>query len=240
MKRPTPLFGATPEQAEHFLTLYRSATLRAAAAEAGLNIIQATMIARHSGCLRITEAAIVNSKHGEIGRMGEEIFQQHFPEAVNCNTSVAQNNPAYDFVLNGMRIDIKTSCLSASGRGKNRKIRFRCDNKFDTDLFIIIVKQDSAAAVHDHAAYRHCFIIPSLMLLNHVKIEIIESVLRGDNAAWAEYLFPIEKMRETVMMMAENPEMLTIPPELAECAQLNRKIKKEVKNAKPERHRTTA
>ena len=78
------------------------------------------------------------------------------------------------------------------------------------------------------------------MLLNHVKIEIIESVLRGDNAAWAEYLFPIEKMRETVMMMAENPEMLTIPPELAECAQLNRKIKKEVKNAKPKRHRTTA
>lgn len=124
MKRPTPLFGATPEQAEHFLTLYRSAPLRAAAAEAGLNIIQATMIARHSGCLRITEAAIVNSKHGEIGRMGEEIFQQHFPEAVNCNTSVAQNNPAYDFVLNGMRIDIKTSCLSASGREKIEKSDF--------------------------------------------------------------------------------------------------------------------
>ena len=33
MKRPTPLFGATPEQAEHFLTLYRSAPLRAADAD---------------------------------------------------------------------------------------------------------------------------------------------------------------------------------------------------------------
>lgn len=202
MKRPTPLFGATPEQAEHFLTLYRSAPLRAAAAESGLNIIQATMIARHSGVLRITEAAIINSKSGETGRIGEQIFQHYFPEAVNCNTSVAQNNPAYDFILNGMRIDIKTSCLSASGRGKNRKIRFRCDNKFDTDLFIIIVKQDSAAAVHDHAAYRHCFIIPSLMLLNHVKIEIIESVLRGDNAAWAEYLLKTVLIQTTMKCSA--------------------------------------
>lgn len=241
MKRPTPLFGATPEQAEHFLTLYRRATLRAAAAEAGLNIIQATMIARHSGVLRITEAAIINSKSGETGRIGEQIFQHYFPEAVNTNLSVRHNNPAYDFILNGVRIDIKTSALCTGNRRKgDGKIYFRCHNKLETDLFVVIVKADTATAIDDEAAYRHCFIIPSLFLLNHTHVNISESVLHGSNAAWSEHLFPIEKMHETVMMMAENPEMLTIPPELAECAQLNRKIKKEVKNAKPKRHRTTA
>lgn len=53
-------FGASPEQAERFIGLYQAKTpIRAAAHEAGISIIQATMIARHSGILRLTEGFIV-------------------------------------------------------------------------------------------------------------------------------------------------------------------------------------
>ena len=97
-------FGASPEQAERFIDLYQAKTpIRAAAHEAGISIIQATMIARHSGILRLTEGFIVNSRGAEIGRIGENLFARHLPEAVNTNLSVSFNNPAYDFILNGAK-----------------------------------------------------------------------------------------------------------------------------------------
>lgn len=233
-------FGATPTQAEDFLRLYKTAPLRAAAEEAGINIIQATMIARHAGCLRITEAAIVNSKAGEIGRVGERIFQKHLPEAVNTNLSVRHNNPCYDFILNGAKIDVKTSAGCKRAYGKEDKYPIRCGNKFQTDLFVIIVKEDKNADWEDEAAYRHCFIIPSLFLINHEKVEINKAVLRGEKLAWSEYLFPIGALRENLLMLTANPEMLAIPPELRECANLTQRLKKETRNAKSERHRKTA
>ena len=235
-------FGATEEQAAHFLELYRCSTLRAAAEEAGINIIQATMIARHSGILRITEAAIVNSKAGEIGRIGEEIFQKHLPEAVNTNLSVQLNNPSYDFILNGVKIDIKTSAGAKGQRGADDKYRFSCHNKFKADLFVLIVKENKQASARDESAYRHCFIIPSLFLLNHEKIEICKAVVEGEKLAWAEYLFPIEALRENLLMLTAHPEMLAIPPEWRECAELSRKVKREVQHekAKAKRNRSAA
>ncbi|MCP2041901.1 hypothetical protein L1281_002519 [Neisseria sp. HSC-16F19] len=231
-------FGATQEQADRFISLYKQAPLRAAAEEVGLSIIQATMIARHAGCLRITEAAIVNSKAGEIGRMGEQIFHKHLPEAVNTNLSIRHNNPCYDFILNGAKIDIKTSAGCKSNRGQEDKYRIKCSNKFETDIFVIIVKEDDNAALSDEAAYRHCFIIPSLFLVNHEKIEICKAVLRGAKMAWAEYLFPIEALRENLLMLTADPKLLAIPPELREAAKLNRELKKETRHAK--RNRKTA
>ncbi|EGY52026.1 hypothetical protein [Neisseria shayeganii] len=231
-------FGATQEQADRFISLYKQAPLRAAAEEAGLNIIQATMIARHAGCLRITEAAIINSTSGEIGRMGERIFQKHLPEAVNTNLSIRHNNPCFDFILNGAKIDIKTSTGSKGSRGTEDKYRMKCSNKFETDIFVVIVKEDDNAALNDEDAYRHCFIIPSLFLVNHEKIEINKAVLRGAKMAWSEYLFPIEALRENLLMLTANPQLLAIPPELREAAKLNRDLKKETRHAK--RNRKTA
>ena len=218
-------FGATDAQIKTFLATYGQANIRAAAHAAGIDIIQATMIARHSGVLRITEAAIVNSKAGETGRVGEEIFQDIFPEAVNANLAVQRNMPRYDFILNGVKIDIKTTALSESGRGQQRKIRLRCDNKLETDIFIILVKADKEAAIKDKSAYRHAFIIPSLVLINHKKIEILEDVLYGSGKAWSEYLYPIEKLKETIEMMTAYPELLAIPDELKETVKANDKLK---------------
>ncbi|WP_323175927.1 hypothetical protein [Neisseria cinerea] len=89
----TSHYAATHAQIKTFLANNGKANIRAAAHAAGIDIIQATMIARHSGVLRITEAAIVNSKAGENGRVGEEIFQDIFPEAVNANLAVQRNMP---------------------------------------------------------------------------------------------------------------------------------------------------
>lgn len=218
-------FGATDAQVTTFLAAYEQANIRAAAHAAGIDIIQATMIARHSGVLRITEAAIVNSKAGETGRVGEEIFQDIFPDAVNANLTIRRNMPRYDFLLNGVKIDIKTTGLSESGKGKQRKIRLRCDNKLETDIFVIFVKADQAADIKDKSAYRHVFIIPSLILINHRKIEIVEDVLHGSGRAWSEYLYPIEKLKEKIEMLTAYPELLAIPDELKETVKANDKLK---------------
>ncbi|HHK6066642.1 hypothetical protein [Neisseria sp. 27098_8_112] len=218
-------FGATDAQVTTFLAAYEQANIRAAAHAAGIDIIQATMIARHSGVLRITEAAIVNSKAGETGRVGEEIFQDIFPDAVNANLAIRKNMPRYDFLLNGAKIDIKTTALSESGRGQQRKIRLRCDNKLETDIFVIFAKADQTADIKDKNAYRHVFIIPSLALINHRKIEILEDVLHGSGKAWSEYLYPIEKLKEKIEMLTAYPELLSIPDELKETVKANDKLK---------------
>lgn len=218
-------FGATEEQIKTFLSVYGQSHIRAAANAAGIDIIQATMIARHSGVLRITEAAIVNSKAGETGRIGEEIFQDIFPDAVNANLAIQRNMPRYDFILNGVKIDIKTTALSVSGKGKQRKIRLRCDNKLETDIFVIFAKADQEADIKDKSAYKHVFIIPSLALINHKKIEIVEEVLHGSGKAWSEYLYPIGKLKETIEMMVAYPELLAIPDELKETVKANDKLK---------------
>lgn len=77
-------YGASRQQAELFTRLYadEKKPLRAAAAEVGIDIITATMLAQQTGHIRFTEAVIVNSPQGEQGRMGEEIFQCYLPEYV--------------------------------------------------------------------------------------------------------------------------------------------------------------
>lgn len=218
-------FGATDAQIKTFLATYEKSHIRAAAHAAGIDIIQAMMIARHSGVLRITEAAVVNSKAGETGRVGEEIFQDIFPQAVNANLAVQRNMPRYDFILNGVKIDIKTTALSMSGKGPQRKIRLRCENKLETDIFVIFVKADKEAGIKDKKAYRHVFIIPSLVLINHKKIEILEDVLHGSGKAWSEYLYPIGKLKEKIEMLTAYPELLAIPDELKETVKANDKLK---------------
>lgn len=189
-------------------------------------------LARGAGILRITEAAIVNGKSGEIGIVGERIFSRHLPEAVNCNLSVKHANPDYDFVLNGCTIDVKTSVGIKLVNGK-RKFKFKAPNKFKVDLYVLIVKADADAANDDESAFTHCFIIPSLFLLNHNRVEIMSEVVTdGKKMAWSEYLFPIEAMRDNIMMLTANREMLAIPDELKECAELNQEIKKGVRNGK--------
>ncbi|SPY09372.1 Uncharacterised protein [Neisseria meningitidis] len=124
-----------------------------------------------------------------------------------------------------MKIDIKTTALSESGRGQKRKIRLRCDNKLETDIFVIFAKADQTADIKDKSAYRHVFIIPSLALINHRKIEIVEDVLHGSGKAWSEYLYPIEKLKEKIGMLTAYPELLSIPDELKETVKANDKLK---------------
>lgn len=234
-------FGASQQQAELFVQLYQhdKKPLRAAAAEAGIDIICATMLAQQTGHMRFTEAVIVNSKQGEQGRMGEDLFQQHVPEAVNCNTSIRYANPSYDFILDGLRIDIKCSAGFIHKNKKNARIfPIKLTNVLKTDLFVMIVKSERNTP-NEPESYRHCFIIPSLFLINmSSKTEIREAALHDPTMAYNEYCYPIEQMAEKVRQIAANKEMFAIPDELKSLANTNRKLKKEVNHAK--RNRTTA
>lgn len=227
--------GISPTQTETFLHHYQAQRipLRAAAQAAGLNIIQATLLARHAGCLRITEAAIINSKQGEIGRIGEDLFQQHLPEAINTNLSVAFNHPGFDFLLGTLRIDIKTSSGSAARKGsKLKKYRFRCDNKSKTDVFVLFVQQDTEADSQDPATYSHCFVIPSLHLLNHLKLEICADALTNPARAWHDFAIPINRLSDTMRLLAAHPEAIAVPPELMQAVEQQDQLKKHLKQRK--------
>lgn len=234
-------FGASREQADRFIALYRGkAPIRAAAYEAGISIIQATMIAQASGILRLTEGFIVNSRGAEIGRVGESLFARHLPEAVNTNLSVQFNNPAYDFILNGAKIDVKSSAgFENKGNKGNLKYRFRCHNKFKTDLFVMFAKTNPEADDSDADSYTHCLIIPSLFLLNQKHVEITQKTIAEKQGAWSEFLFPVAELRQNLLLLTTNPQHLAIPPELKTAAQANQTLKDEC-HAKSKRNRTAS
>ena len=234
-------FGASREQADRFIALYRGkAPIRAAAHEAGISIIQATMIAQASGILRLTEGFIVNSRGAEIGRVGESLFARHLPEAVNTNLSVQFNNPAYDFILNGAKIDVKSSAgFENKGNKGNLKYRFRCRNKFKTDLFVMFAKTNPEADDGDADSYTHCLIIPSLFLLNQKQVEVTQKTIMEKKGAWSEFLFPVAELRQNILLLTANPQHLAIPPELKTAAQANQTLKDEC-HAKSKRNCTTA
>lgn len=223
-------YGASRQQAELFTRLYadEKKPLRAAAAEVGIDIITATMLAQQTGHIRFTEAVIVNSPQGEQGRMGEEIFQRHLPEAVNCNTSIRYANPAYDFLLDGLRIDTKCSAGSLVKKGGGRRVfPFNIKNALKTDCFVFIVKtEDGSENIPE--SYRHCFIIPSLFLISTHKLIISGKAVYDGSMAWHEFCYPIEKMAEKVRQIADNKEAFAIPEELKQAANAHRELKTEI------------
>ena len=238
----TPTSNASREQTELFTRLYadEKKPLRAAAAEASIDIITATMLAQQTGHIRFTEAVIVNSPQGEQGRMGEDIFQRHLPEAVNCNTSIRYANPHYDFLLDGLRIDIKCSAGFMTGKAKTNTRRvFPCNvkNVLKTDCFVFIVKTE-ADSENIPESYRHCFIIPSLFLTTTHKLEICDKAVYDGSMAWHEFCYPIEEMADKVRQIAANKEAFAIPEDLKQAAKAHRELRKELNHAK--RHRTTA
>ena len=160
--------------------------------------------------------------------MGEEIFQHHLPEAVNCNTSIRYANPAYDFLLDGLRIDTKCSAGSLVKKGGNRRVfPFNIKNALKTDCFVFIIKtEDGSENIPE--SYRHCFIIPSLFLISTHKLIISDKAVYDGGMAWHEFCYPIEKMAEKVRQIAANKEAFAIPEELKQAAKAHRELKTEI------------
>lgn len=55
------------------------------------------------------------SKSMQKGIGAEKLFQELVPRAVDINANFRMNNPAYDFVYNGLTIDIKYSSILTKG-----------------------------------------------------------------------------------------------------------------------------
>lgn len=235
------LYNVNREQQTRFVQLYsvEKKPLRAVAAELGLDIITATVLAQQTGGIRYTEAVILNSKSGEQGRMGEEIFQKHLPQAINCNLAIKYANKHYDFLLDGLRIDIKTSAGFIKNKDKNiRLFPFSVKNAMHTDLYVVLVKSE-VDTPNQEESYRHCFIIPSLFVMNlNSKLEIRAEAIHNSAFSYHEYCYPIEEMANMVQYIADNRAAFAIPEELKPIAQTNRELKKEANRAK--RNRTTA
>ena len=229
------------KQVADFLKAYETASLKAAAASAGLDLYQGYIVAQQHKVLRLHDAVVHNSNGASIGTIGEELFSRLLPEAVDVNLDISMHNPNYDFLLGKLRIDIKTSAgINPRGRDKSTVFRFRCPNKFDCDVFILFVKTDPEADQFDSAAYTHCLVIPSIFLFGNRQVELNSLAFSGRKTAWSEFLMPIENMADTVRLLAANATPL--PQEIIEAGRANEELKTEIsrKAKHANRNRTAA
>ena len=66
-----------------------------------------------AGVLQVKDKVKYGSKAQRLGGQAEELFQRLVPEAVDVNSFYRRNNPRYDFVYKGLKIDIKYAGLRA-------------------------------------------------------------------------------------------------------------------------------
>jgi hypothetical protein F3_00947 len=215
------------KQVEAFLQAYQNNPLKAAACSVGLDLYQGYIIAQKHKVLRLHDAIVQNSSGSCIGTIGEELFAKLIPEAVDVNLNISMHNPNYDFLLGKLRIDVKTSSGFSSQKGGSSFVyRFRCQNKFDCDVFVLFVKPDPEADQFDSAAYTHCLVIPSIFLFGNRQVELNARALKGQKTAWSEFLMPIEKLAETIRLLAANT--MPLPPDIIEAGRANEELKTEI------------
>lgn len=229
------------ERVAAFLKAYQNYPLKAAAHSAGFDLYQGYIIAQQHKVLRLHDSIVQNSNGASIGTIGEELFAKLLPEAVDVNCNLSMHNPDYDFLLGSLRIDVKTSSGFSPGNGSSSTVfRFRCKNKFDCDVFVLFVKADLEADQFDSAAYTHCLVIPSIFLFGNRQVELNALAFQGRKTAWSEFIIPVEKLAETIRLLAANTTPL--PQEIIEAGRANEELKTELnrKGKNGNRNRTTA
>lgn len=88
------------------------------------------------------------------------------------------------------------------------------------------MKPDPEADQFDSAAYTHCLVIPSIFLFGNRQVELNARALKGQKTAWSEFLMPIEKLPETIRLLAANATPL--PPDFIEAGRANEELKTEI------------
>lgn len=68
-----------------------------------------------SGVLRIQDKISYGSEGARLGGRAEELFQRLVPSAVDANRMFRKNNPMYDFMIEGLTVDVKYSSRHEHG-----------------------------------------------------------------------------------------------------------------------------
>lgn len=69
---------------------------------------------REANLLKGTDRLVYGTAQQKYGREAEIEFGRLVLDAIDCNENIRENNPAYDFVLNGLKVDVK--CGMPRGR----------------------------------------------------------------------------------------------------------------------------
>lgn len=101
-----------------------------------------------------------------LGGQAERRFQFLVPEAINANKEIAINNPDYDFIYKGMKIDVKYS--SASKRCDSHSDIWSVRTSGNHDLIVAFLERQRGEELNNP----YVLIVPNQVSAPRKKIEI--------------------------------------------------------------------
>ena len=133
------------------------------------------------------------SKSMQKGIKAEELFQKLVPKAVDVNRNFKMNNPEYDFMYNGLTIDIKYSSVLTK---KNRDYWSIRNSK--ADIIVAFLENGKSKELENP----HILFIPSAIMRNMEHIHITE---KGEY--FKHFIIPKDKLSEMLMYYATLKDM---------------------------------
>lgn len=107
--------GARPGTKAQFLRAFsRLNDVAQACAETNVKPWRALPWLQKANLLHGTDRLVYGTAQQQYGRQAEIEFSRLVLDAIDCNENLRENNPAYDFVLEGLKIDVK--CGMPRGR----------------------------------------------------------------------------------------------------------------------------
>lgn len=164
--------GARPGTKPVFLAAFaRLGSVAEACAETNVKPWRALPWLQKANLLKGTDRLVYGTAQQQYGREAEIEFQRLVPDAIDCNANFRENNPAYDFVLNGHKIDVKSGALNARGRWtfepERSSDKRRGGKPIYPDAFVFFAM--TGKAFRD--GYR-LFLFPALMVLDQTQVNI--------------------------------------------------------------------
>ena len=101
-----------------------------------------------------------------LGGQAERRFQYLIPDAINANEKIKINNPDYDFLYNGLKIDVKYS--SASRRLDQKSTIWSIRTYGQSDLIVAFLERERGSELEDPLV----IVIPTSLAHPRKKIEV--------------------------------------------------------------------
>lgn len=157
--------------------------------ESGLPALQAHIKLMSSGVLKIQDKINYLAKPGKLGGMAEEFFQKLIPDAVDANKFIQKNNPAYDFLLGDLKINVKYSSIRKKQYIKKTRECWNFRVAGNHQVIVAFLEREEGKELDNP----YIVVIPRAFFRGNKDIEITKGSQR-----FKDFVVPAEKLRETL------------------------------------------
>lgn len=191
--------GARPGTKAQFLAAFnRCNDVAQACAETNVKPWRALPWLQKSNLLQSSDRLVYGTAHQQYGRQAEIEFSRLVLDAIDCNENIRENNPAYDFVLEGLKIDVK--CGMPRGRRgewsfnpERSSYKKRDRNRLHADVFVLFAMTGKTFT----DGYR-LFLFPSAMVLDLTVVSITPDL----PSRWWDFEIEPDELAEALHEMA--------------------------------------